>query len=171
LAADTTSSTYAAASELAGNATSRVQGAARSAIDSVAETASTTYDAAADQSRRAGDKLQKSASDMRGKVAASGRSIMDFVYEQPLVLVGLGLAVGAAIGAASPSTKAEDELMGESSDAVKEATAGLAKEHLKKGQAVAERAWQGATEEAERRGVVSSSTEGDEVTASRPDAA
>jgi ElaB/YqjD/DUF883 family membrane-anchored ribosome-binding protein len=138
--ADTASSTYAAASELAGDATSRVQGAARSAIDSVAETASTTYGAAADQARRAGDKLQKSASDMRGKVSASGRSIKDFVYEQPLVLVGLGLAIGAAIGAASPSTEAEDELMGESSDAVKQETADLAKEHLKKAPGVAERA-------------------------------
>jgi hypothetical protein len=78
---------------------------------------------------------------------------MDFAYEQPLVLVGLGLAIGAAIGAASPSTEAEDELMGETSDAVKEQTADLAREHMKKGEAVAERAWQSATEEAEKQGL------------------
>jgi hypothetical protein len=168
---DTASSAYAAASELAGDATSRAQGGAQSAIDSVAETASTTYGAAADQARRAGDKLQKSASDMRGKVAASGRSIMDFVYEQPLVVVGLGLAIGAAIGAASPSTKAEDELMGQTSDAVKTETAELAKEQLEKGQALAERVLQGASEEAEKQGLVSSSTGDDNAFTSRPDAA
>jgi hypothetical protein len=157
-AADAASSTYAAASGLARDATARAQGAARSAADSVAETASTTYGVAAEQARRAGDKLQKSASEMRGKVAASGRSIMDFAYEQPLVLVGLGLAIGAAIGAASPSTEAEDELMGETSDALKEQTADLAREHMKKGEAVAERAWQSATEEAEKQGLASGST-------------
>ncbi len=169
--ADTASSTYAAASELAGDATARAQGAAQSAVDTVAETASTTYGVAADQARRAGDKLQKSASDMRGKVTATGRSIKDFVYEQPLVLVGLGVAIGAAIGAASLSTEAEDELMGESSDAVKEKTADLAKEHLKKAEGVAERALQSATEEAEKQELVSSSTEGDDAFNSRPDAA
>jgi hypothetical protein len=168
---DTASSAYAAASELAGEATSRAQGAAQSATDSVAETASTTYGAAADQARRAGDKLQKSASDMRGKVAASGRSVMDFVYEQPLVVVGLGLAIGAAIGAASPSTEAEDELMGQTSDAIKKETAELAKEQLEKGQAVAERVAQSASEEAEKQGLVSSSTEEDDAFTSRPDAA
>jgi ElaB/YqjD/DUF883 family membrane-anchored ribosome-binding protein len=168
---NTASSTYAAASELAGAATSRAQGAARSAIDSVAETASTTYGAAADQARRAGDKLQNSASDMRGKVAASGRSIMDFVYEQPLVVVGLGLAIGAAIGAASPSTEAEDELMGETSDAVKKETSELAKEQLQKGQEVAERVLQSAGEEAEKQGSVSSSPKDDDAFTSRPDAA
>jgi hypothetical protein len=108
---------------------------------------------------------------MRGKVAASGRSIMDFVYEQPLVVVGLGLAIGAAIGAASPSTEAEDELMGETSDAVKKETAELAKEQLEKGQGVAERVLQSASEEAEKQGLVSSSTEGDDAFTSRPDAA
>jgi hypothetical protein len=169
--ADTASSTYAAASELAGDATSQVQDAARSAIDSVAETASTTYGAAGDQARRAADKLQQSASDMRGKATASGRSIIEFVYEQPLVLVGLGLALGAAIGAGAPSTEAEDKLMGESSDAVKQETAGLTKGHLKETQGVAERAWQSATEVAEKQGSVSSSTEGDEALTSRPDAA
>ena len=148
----------AAASGLARDATVRTQGAARSAADNVAETASTTYGVAAEQARRAGDKLQKSASEMRGKVAASGRSIMDFAYEQPLVLVGLGLAIGAAIGAASPSTEAEDELMGETSDALKEQTADLAREHMKKGEAVAERAWQSATEETEKQGLASSAT-------------
>jgi ElaB/YqjD/DUF883 family membrane-anchored ribosome-binding protein len=169
--ADATSSTYSAAFEFAGDAASQAQGAARSAIGSVTETASTTYGAAADQARRAGDKLQESASEIRGKVTASGRSIMDFVYEQPFVLVGLGLAIGAAIGAASPPTEAEDELMGESSDALKAETADSAKEHLKKGQAVAGRAWQSAMEEADKQGLASSSSESNRASTSHLDSA
>src|SRR5207248_2173984 len=89
---------------------SRVQGAARSAIDTVSERASTTYDAAAEQARRAGERFQNSASEMRGKVAERSRNFIDFICEQPLVLVGLGLALGAAIGAASPSSEAEEQL-------------------------------------------------------------
>src|SRR4051812_4995813 len=169
--ADATSSTYASAAEFAGGATSQAQGAARSAIDSVTESASATYDSAADQARRAGDKIQQSASEMRGKVAASGRSIMDFVYEQPLVLVGLGLAIGAAIGAASPPTEAEDELMGESSDALKAETTDVAKENLKKGQAVAGRAWQSAMEEADKQGLASSSSESNRASTTHRDSA
>jgi hypothetical protein len=167
--ADTTSSTYAAASELAGDATARAQGAARSAADSVAETASATYGVAADQARRAGETLQKSASDMRSKVTETRRSIMDFFHEQPLVLAGIGLAIGAAIGAASPSTEVEDATTGESSDALKKETADLAGEQLKKGQAVAERGWQSATEEAEKQGFVATSNDDDRASTSHVD--
>jgi hypothetical protein len=161
---DTAASTYAAASGLARDATSSVQDAAHSAADSVAESASATYDAVADQARRAGDRLQRSASSVRDKVTSGGRGLLDFLYEQPLLLMGLGLAIGAAVGAASPSTEVEDELMGESSDAVKERTTGLAKEELAKGQAVAQKAWQGATDEAEKQGLVASPSQGDDGT-------
>jgi hypothetical protein len=154
---DRVSSAYAGASEFAGDSTSRVQGAARSAADSAADAASNTYAAATEQARRAGEKFQQSASDIGGKVSAGGRSILDFFYEQPLVLVGLGLAIGAAVGAASSSTEAEDELMGERSDALKEDAATLAQDQLEKGQAVAGRAWESATDEAERQGLVASS--------------
>jgi ElaB/YqjD/DUF883 family membrane-anchored ribosome-binding protein len=168
---DKASSGYDAASSLAGDATSRVRDAAHSAIDAVGETASSAYDAAADRARRTGDKLQKSASSVRVKAAASGRSIMDFVSEQPLVVVGLGLAIGAAIGAASPSTETEDRLMGESSDAMKKEAADLAKEQAAKVQGVAERAGQDATAEAENTDSVLPFREGDSTLGSRPEAA
>jgi ElaB/YqjD/DUF883 family membrane-anchored ribosome-binding protein len=170
-AADKASSGYAAASGLGKDAASRAQGAARSAMDSVSENASATYDVAADQARRAGDKLQQSASQMRGKVAARARNFMDFVYEQPLVLVGLGVAIGAAVGAASPSTAAEHELMGDKSDAVKQKATDIAREQMQKGQAVAEQAWQSARQEAEREGLVSGSEEADSALASHQDPA
>src|SRR5262249_22808584 len=59
--------------------------------------------------------------------AAFGRSVGDrsqdfmaFCKEQPLVLVGLGVALGAAIGATLPRSDTEDELMGETSDEIKD---------------------------------------------------
>jgi hypothetical protein len=96
---------------------------------------------------------------------------MDFVSEQPVVVVGLGLAIGAAIGAASPSTETEDRLMGESSDALKKEAADLAKEQVAKVQGAGERAWQDATGEAENQDSVLPSGVSDSVRGSRPEAA
>jgi len=169
--ADKASSGYAAATAVAGDATTRARDAAHSAIDAVGETASSAYDAAADRARRTGDTFQKAASSVRVKATASGRSIMDFVSEQPLVVVGLGLAIGAAIGAASPSTATEDRLMGDTSDALKNEAADLAKEQVAKVQGVAERAWQDTMAEAEKTDSVLAFREGDSTLGSRPEAA
>lgn len=157
--ADTASSTFAADSEAASGSASRMHGTARSAMDSATSAASATYGAATDEARRAGEALKHSASELRSKVAGGGRSIMDFAYQQPLVLVGLGLAIGAAIGAASPSTEAEDELMGEGSDAVKREPVDRAE-----GDAAAERARQSAMDETEKQGLTPSQESEDTVT-------
>ncbi len=51
---------------------------------------------------------------------ATTRSVTDFCRDQPLVLAGLGIAIGAALGALLPGTEAEDSLMGEAADEVKD---------------------------------------------------
>jgi hypothetical protein len=119
----------------------------RSGAKSVADATSATYEATADQARRAGEKLQSAASHMRSNVASSSRTVMNFLNEQPLVLVGIGLALGAVMGGALPSTDAEDELMGETSDTLKQETAAVVEEKLEQGKAVAEEAWQGAKDQ------------------------
>jgi hypothetical protein len=88
---------------------------------------------------------------MRASAGAASRSLADFLQEQPLVLAGLGLALGAAVGAVLPSTRTEDELMGETSDALKEGVATTAEEQLEKGKAVAGKAWDEAKQEAEKQ--------------------
>jgi hypothetical protein len=85
--------------------------------------------------------------------AASGRDFMDFCRDQPLVLAGIGLAVGAAIGAMLPRTEAEDQFMGDASDELKEQTKEFAGEQLQKAKNVGERAYDSAQEEAERQGL------------------
>jgi len=143
------------ASELqdAARATSdKLTDAASSTYDAAAETVADTYDAAAGKAREAGERIRGSVSGMRGNAAATGHTIKDFLNEQPLVLAGIGVALGAILGAALPSTEAEDELMGESGDAVKRQTAEFAGEQIKKGEAVAEQAWQSAKQESEKQG-------------------
>jgi hypothetical protein len=66
--------------------------------------------------------------------------MFDFCCDQPLVLAGLGVALGAAVGAAFPSTETEDQLMGESSDELKERTRAFAQQQYEKSRSTAEAA-------------------------------
>lgn len=50
----------------------------------------------------------------------AGQRIWDFCKDQPLVVAGLGIAIGAALGAAIPETGAENRLMGEAADQLKQ---------------------------------------------------
>lgn len=66
------------------------------------------------------DSLRRSAHDARDQVnyqAGQLKGQFDYLLkEQPLVIAAIGIALGAAIGAALPSTRKEDELMGDTSD-------------------------------------------------------
>lgn len=152
-AAGAASSAYDSTVEGMSEAAARVQDAAQAASDG----ASDTYDAAAEQVRRTGRQIKHSAADMRDNVAAGSRSVMHLLSEHPLVLAGLGLALGAAIGAALPSTDTEDELMGKESDKLKDQVEGFAQTQAAKGEAVAEKAWDAANVEAESQGLTSKS--------------
>jgi Protein of unknown function (DUF3618) len=72
--------------------------------------------------------------------ATTSRDMFDFCRDQPLVLAGLGVALGAAVGAAFPSTETESELMGEASDDLKERTRAFAQEQYEKSRSTAEAA-------------------------------
>jgi Protein of unknown function (DUF3618) len=70
------------------------------------------------------------AETMGHRAVTAGKTFSEISAEQPLVLAGLGLALGAALGAAFPGTEAEGRLMGETSEAfqnrAKEAAADVA---------------------------------------------
>lgn len=61
------------------------------------------------QAREAGRSVQRRAS-------RAETSIEDFVYENPLIAGLISAGIGAAVGAALPSTRREDELMGQTRD-------------------------------------------------------
>jgi hypothetical protein len=84
---------------------------------------------------------------------SSSRALFDFCREQPLVLAGIGVAVGAALGAMLPATEAEDRLMGEASDDLKEKAQDFAGEQIEKAKAVGGHAYEAAGQEAQRQGL------------------
>jgi len=137
------------------NTTERLKDAAAAAGSAFGETVSSTYDRAAADAGRAANAMGGSASKIGKNALASGRDFMDFCRDQPLVLAGMGLAVGAAIGALLPRTQAEDQLMGEASDKLKGRTQEFAGEQFEKAKRVGEHAYDTAKEEAERQGLTS----------------
>jgi hypothetical protein len=146
-AADATSSAYEHGSDRVADAAARLQDTARGASDRAAALAG----AATEQARRTVGAARGAASQIGHNVGDTGRGLMEFLRERPLVLVGLGVAVGALMGAMLPATTKEDELMGEASDDLKEGAAEFAGRQAERGAAVAEGAWQGAKEEAEQQ--------------------
>lgn len=75
------------------------------ATDSLDATASQLTDKAHD----VGQRVQEQASEVKGQFE-------QLLKEQPLVLAAIGIALGAALGAALPSTRKENELMGQTRD-------------------------------------------------------
>jgi hypothetical protein len=69
------------------------------------------------------DRTRRRAADM---VRQGRESAASFISEQPLLCAAIGVAVGAALASMLPSTDVEDNLMGETSDAVKGAAKDVA---------------------------------------------
>ena len=78
----------------------------------IADTASSMSGALADTAVRTRRQAAEAVRHGRDNVAS-------FVTEQPLLTAAIGVAIGAAIASLLPPTEAEDQLMGEASDAVK----------------------------------------------------
>jgi len=128
-----------AASQLgarAGETGAHVQDSTAAAASAVGDAASTAYATAARGARHGAEMFGSAAGTLSETAAAGTRNIIDLFKDQPLVLAGIGLALGAMLGASLPVTEAEDRLMGEASDATKREAGAFAEQQLDKGKAV-----------------------------------
>jgi phage-related protein len=148
-----------AVGDAAGSAADAASDGAASTLSTVGDAVSSAADLAADAAgivvegaRGAGEKigqLAESASDtaVEGAALVRDRSLNlandvahrvgILIREQPLVFAAAGLAMGVAIAAALPRTKAEDEFMGDTSDAVKKTVAEVATAEFERGKETA----------------------------------
>jgi hypothetical protein len=131
-AAETAKQATAAAGDTAGGAVDAVRNVAHSARDvgaaAVTGAASSVRDTAASMGGRISDmgggfadiadRTRRQTGDM---VRQSRETATSFISEQPLLCAAIGIAIGATLATMLPSTGAEDKLMGETSDAVKDA--------------------------------------------------
>jgi ElaB/YqjD/DUF883 family membrane-anchored ribosome-binding protein len=137
-----------------------VAGVAEAAKEKVSALGDATTSAAEDAGRRAQQVYQEGRStalkmgrSIENGYHSSARQLEDAMEEYPLA-VGIGFAaLGALIGVLLPRTRREDELLGEQSDQLVEATKEKGQELLERGKVVAERMAEGALEEARQQGL------------------
>jgi hypothetical protein len=78
------------------------------------------------------------------------RGLTKFMQEEPLVVAGLGIALGALVGALLPATDIENRAMGEASDRLKSGAREAAREQWERGKDIAEDGWDEAKDAARR---------------------
>ena len=156
------------AADMAGSARDALSGAAgsaRSALSSASDTARSRMhdgagalsDAASGAARSAKDAAQRVGSvagDAAQKASEVGHraqdALADLLQREPLLAGGLGLLLGLAVGAALPSTDAEDRLLGATRDRVLEKGKALAQDKIGDVKDVAQAALESAKDEIQK---------------------
>jgi hypothetical protein len=154
--------------DAAGNAFEAARSTLRSGADSIGEHVTSAKDAlrnggadALDSATRFGRDYADAASNYAGSIPGAGAEMFDsarsnltgLFRSQPLALGAIGLAIGAGIAAALPSSEAEAAYLGETSDTVKAKASDFATEQTARATAVAEEVMGAVTEEARKEGL------------------
>jgi len=113
------------------------------AISGAAETVSQTASALME---RTNEMARKTTSAVASRASNAGSSIVQLAREQPLLVAGIGFAVGVAVGALLPLTRTENELLGEQAEKLKDSASELASEGYEKAKVVAQRTYQAAAD-------------------------
>jgi hypothetical protein len=124
-AKDTRTAAFDAADRLRPGADEMEQRAGR-----MRERAAGVYDETVHGTRRMARKAAEYGRAARHAVQSDG-ALMNFCREQPMLVAGLGIAVGAALGALIPASRAESRIMGGASREVRDRAREAAAEGLR----------------------------------------
>ena len=138
------------AGEAVSQAYGKVSDTASQAYDKVSDTAAHTYGRISDTAARVSDTYHR-VSDRAGQAQ---RTMSELIESEPLILAGLGVAVGAAIGAMMPATRTESRFIGERLDEFKETASEMASDQWEKAKSVAMDAASAAKAEVEKSGLL-----------------
>jgi hypothetical protein len=144
----------------------RVREAARSASNAVRDRGEEVADQVADAGKRFARAAADYADDLPDRASSLFEDARDNLGEmfrsQPLAIGAVGLAIGAAIAAALPTTETEAEYLGETSDFVKDKASELAGEGVERATEVGAKVAKAVADEARQQGLT---TEGLEAAA------
>jgi hypothetical protein len=132
--------------EQVASANHALRDAGAGALDSAARFGREQVDTAAEYARS----IPGSATNVLDRARAN---LADLFEAQPLALGAVGLAIGAGIAAALPTSEAEINYMGETSDAVRAKAADFAAEQTTRATEVAGDVLEAVTEEAHKQGL------------------
>lgn len=160
---DTEEGRLSAAKEKVKDAAGTVKETVAGAGHKVGDVAGRARDKASDLRHRASDE----ASELRGKARSQARrakaGFWQMLEENPLMVGAATLALGVIAGLSIPSTRKEDELMGETRDRLVDEVKELGHETLEKGRHVAEAVADTVKHEAEHQGLTPQSAVGNVV--------
>jgi hypothetical protein len=111
------------AAAVSGDTTESARVVASDTMTAATEAASATYRSGIDAASRVGDQLSESFRQSR-------ESLFETMERHPFLVGGVGLLIGAVIASALPVSQAENRLLGDSSDDLKNRARGLASEGL-----------------------------------------
>ncbi len=140
---------YGRASETMGGMRDR----ASEAMGGVRERASDLVGRARETTSGAYEKVSQSMSSAMDTVSStmpSARGVTNFMQEQPILFAGLGIALGAVIGALLPTTEIEEQYIGPTAESLKEQAKGMARDQWERGKEMAAEGWDEAKEAARR---------------------
>jgi ElaB/YqjD/DUF883 family membrane-anchored ribosome-binding protein len=138
-AKDALDRTQQMATGLAQNALDKSGEAISGARDAVEQTASSIME-------RTNDMATRTKRAVSTRAANAGSSIGQLAREQPLLVAGVGFALGVALGALLPLTRQENELLGEQASRLKDSASELAMEGYEKAKVVAQKTYDSAME-------------------------
>ncbi|MBV9571730.1 MAG: DUF3618 domain-containing protein [Alphaproteobacteria bacterium] len=110
-----------------------------SAADAVGEAASSVKERTTEMARRTGRAASNTAS-------RAGSGVGQLAREQPLLVAGVGFAIGVALGALLPLSRLENSMLGEQAEKLKGRARELADEGYEKVKSVAQRTYDAAAE-------------------------
>ena len=120
------------------------------AKDAVSQTASSLMERTNEMATRTKRAVGRQASQ-------AGSSVSQLAREQPLIVAGVGFALGVALGLLIPVSRAEREVLGEQAEKLKDRASELASEGYERAKNVAQRAYDAASEtiksEADKQGL------------------
>jgi len=133
-ALDTAGATLERATDSARRTVHDAQDYARQGAESVVDRATATASSMKDRVTDAADDATSAIRDTAGRVMGQAEDLVQQTREtvsdtwdkNPLLIAGIGLGIGAFIAAAFPSTKAEETMFGDASDALRRQADGMA---------------------------------------------
>jgi hypothetical protein len=143
--------------DAAGNASQRVSDAVSAASERVSQSFSATSQSvsqAAAKASRGVSESAASAQELAGRaIGQARRGVTEFTHDNPMIVAGIGLAIGAFIAAALPPTRAENRALGPLRDAAKDKALGAAEEGAARVRQMADERINRAAAAAQREGL------------------
>ena len=136
----------------ASQAVSSLSESATSAYEAAKSRASETYGRVADQTKQATSEMGGAVSGLGQRTRDATKDLIQFCKTRPLVLAGLGVALGAIMAALLPATETEDRLMGETSDQVKDQAREVAEDQYDRAKEAIERGVSQSAAQAQQSG-------------------